>query len=144
QRARPARDGLSAARVASSAADSARRNAQLQRGGARDGRAECDTRGCPRLRDESSCADRSLPSGGGRRWVAHGTPVGRGTEARPAGGGERQFADFSSQFLVRSALFEFKVLHPCLKFGRSIDENAGGVGASWICLRRLRCYSARH
>ena len=84
-----ARDGFSIARVAGSPPDSARGDAQLQRSGTRNGRAESDAGGGAGLRDESRGAGSSLPSRGGSERIADWISVGRGAEAKVAGSRKR-------------------------------------------------------
>jgi AraC family transcriptional regulator of adaptative response/methylated-DNA-[protein]-cysteine methyltransferase len=74
-------------RGTSAAPDSARRDAQLQPVGERNGRAERDPRRGPRLRHQSRGAGGALPSRRGSERRSDGLPLGRGEKAAAARGG---------------------------------------------------------
>ena len=77
--------GISTARLAGAAADSARRDAQLQPVGAGAGRPAGDARRGPRLRCQSRGPAGAVPSRGGRGRRAHRLPMGHRAQAEAAG-----------------------------------------------------------
>ena len=134
---RSSRDCFSTSRVAGSAADSARRDAQLQPVGPRHGRTECNARRGSRLRYQSCSTGGAMPSRGWRERFAHRISVGSGTEEAAAGCGKRLRSVRSHPMVLRETRHVGQqpvAMDPGCPMRRCMNEAPGDfhVRSAWI------------